>query len=205
MNSQPVVVLAPDGAVGTALGDGLASRGLPVLRLASLDDAPDSVGSVVDAGPVAMPPVVSELTTLDGDAWRALAEAPLRRALHVLQQSHRRLSSGGHIVALLPSVVTSGAAGLVPWVAAAEGYRSLLKAAARAWGRDGITVNCVLMPADLIAETSLDRPGLQPPALGRAVDLHSDVAGVVAALLGGGMSAVTGQTIAADGGVWMTP
>ena len=205
MNSQPVVVLAPDGAVGAALGDGLASRGLPVLRLASLDDAPDSVGSVVDAGPVAMPPVVSELTTLDGDAWRALAEAPLRRALHVLQQSHRRLSSGGHIVVLLPSVVTSGAAGLVPWVAAAEGYRSLLKAAARGWGRDGITVNCVLMPADLIAGTSLDRPGLQPPALGRAVDLHSDVAGVVAALLGGGLSAVTGQTIAADGGVWMTP
>jgi len=205
MNSQPVVVLAPDGAVGTALGDGLASRGLPVLRLASLDDAPDSVGSVVDAGPVAMPPVVSELTTLDGDAWRALAEAPLRRALYVLQQSHRRLPSGGHIVVLLPSLVTSGAAGLVPWVAAAEGYRSLLKAAARGWGRDGITVNCVLMPADLIAGTSLDRPGLQPPALGRAVDLHSDVAGVVAALLGGGLSAVTGQTIAADGGVWMTP
>ena len=205
MNSQPVVVLAPDGAVGTALGDGLASRGLPVLRLASLDDAPDSVGSVVDAGPVAVPPVVSELATLDADGWRASAEAPLRRALHVLQQSHRRLPFGGHIVGLLPSLVTSGAAGLVPWVAAAEGYRSLLKAAARGWGRDGITVNCVLMPADLIAGTSLDRPGLQPPALGRAIDVSSDVAGVVAALLGGGMSAVTGQTIAADGGVWMTP
>lgn len=205
MGTQPVVVLAADAAVGSAVADGLSDRGLSVLRLETPADAPVGVHAFVDAGPVAVAPVIAEITSLDALAWQSLAEAPLQRALHVLQAARRRLATGGRIVVLLPSLVTTGAAGVVPWVAAAEGYRALAKAAARTWGRDGITVNSVLVPADLVTGTTLDRPGLQPPALARTIDVKSDVAGVVAALVGDDARAVTGQTIAVDGGVWMTP
>jgi 3-oxoacyl-[acyl-carrier protein] reductase len=205
MCAKPVAILAADGAVGAFLAAGLTERGREVISLADPADAPAGVGAVVDAGLVAAAPVVTELAALDAAEWESSAEEPLRRALHVLQAAHRQLPDGGRIVVLLPSLVATGAAGVVPWVAAAEGYRSMVKAAARTWGRVGVTVNSVLVPADLIAGTSLDRPGLQPPALGGSVDIAANVTDVVAALVSGSLDGVTGQTIAVDGGVWMTP
>ena len=204
MASQPLLLLAADGAVGAPLAAGLTERGHQVLPATTPDQAPASVRAIVDAGPVAVAPSVSELSAMDSHTWSAAAEDPLRRALQVLRAAHRRLAGGGRIVILLPSLVTNGAAGFVPWVAACEGYRSLAKAAARAWGPEGVTVNCLLVPADVIAGKSLDRPGLQPPALG-ALDIHTELAAVVAALVTGELDGVTGQTIAVDGGVWMTP
>lgn len=186
MNTQPVVVLGSDGPIGAAVAEGIAARGASVLRLASLSEAGDGVGAVIDAGPVSGASPDAELTSLDGAAWEALAEAPLRRALGVLKNAHRCLAiGGGRIVVLLPSVVTTGAAGAVPSVAAAEGYRSLTKAAARAWRRDGITINCVLVSGDL-GDTG-------------------DLTDVVAAFALGDLGRMTGQTVAVDGGVWMTP
>jgi 3-oxoacyl-[acyl-carrier protein] reductase len=88
----------------------------------------------------------------------------------------------------------TGAAGVAAWAAAAEGYRSLTKAAARAWGADGVAVQCVLVPM------GIDRPGLQPPALSTAPVL----APILAALLDERLDALTGLTLSADGGVWMT-
>ncbi|HEX3901119.1 MAG TPA: SDR family oxidoreductase, partial [Mycobacteriales bacterium] len=141
----------------------------------------------------------------DADTWERQAEQPLRRALHVLQAAHLCLrGSGGRIVVLLPSFVMSGAADVVAWASAAEGYRSLTKAAARAWGDEGIAIKSVLIPASLTADSALDRPGLQPPALGRVPDLESDVAPAIAALLDERLDVVTGLTLAVDGGVWMT-
>ncbi|HWB66662.1 MAG TPA: SDR family oxidoreductase [Mycobacteriales bacterium] len=164
--------------------------------------APNGLAAVVDAVPLRSPPESVELVAFDGEAWRREAEDPLRRALHVLQGAYAGLrGTGGRIVVLLPSAVTTGAPGAVASIAAAEGYRSLAKAAARTWGRDGVTVNCLLVAAD----ADLSRPGLQPPALGRPSALRSDVTSVIATLLSPGFAAVTGATIAVDGGVWMTP
>lgn len=183
MNTQPVVVLGAESPIGAVVADGLASRGVSVLRLHAPSEAGESIRALVDAAPLSAP-AATELASLDAATWETLAETPLRRALHVLQDAHRCLSGSGRIVVLLPTPVTTGAAGLVPWVAAAEGYRSLTKAAARAWQREGITINCVLVPADADG---------------------TNVADVVAALIGDEMAAVTGQTIAVDGGIWMTP
>jgi 3-oxoacyl-[acyl-carrier protein] reductase len=208
MCAQRVVVLGAERTVGASLVAGLTGRGLDVLPLADPGDAGDvgvGVGAVVDAGPLAVAPPVGELGAIDASGWQSGAEEPLRRALQVLRAARRQLPDGGRIAVLLPSLVATGAAGVVPWVAAAEGYRSLVKAAARTWGSAGVTVNCVLVPADLVTVTSLDRPGLQPPALGPAPATMSNVVDVVAALVGGGLDGVTGQTIAVDGGVWMTP
>jgi 3-oxoacyl-[acyl-carrier protein] reductase len=211
------VVLGGDGSFGAAVTAGLAhaghraiavdDRGLDhgdAIRAAIERAAPDGVSAVVDAGYLSEPPPTGELAALPPDEWLRIAEQPMRRALHVLQAAHRSLQGGGRMVVLLPSLVMSGAAGVVAWSAAAEGYRSLAKAAARAWGSDGVTLTCVLVPAGLVADGEVDRPGLQPPALGRAPEVTSDIAPVIAGLLDEQFASVTGLTLAVDGGVWMT-
>ena len=166
-------------------------------RVASGRLAPEEASSSVKAlrEQVVDAHAVGDLVSLSSVDWMQSAEDPLRRALHVLQAAHRALrDGGGRILVLLPSLVMTGAASVAAHSAAAEGYRSLAKAAARAWGNEGIAVQCVLVP------TGIDRPGLQPPALNGTPEL----APILSALLDERLNAVTGLTLAADGGVWMT-
>ena len=86
--------------------------------------------------------------------------------------------------------------------------RSLTRTAAREFGRDGITVNCVCpasvahrMPvkddgdrAAAFAEMYADQP------LGRDGDPQADIAPTVAFLLSDASQYLTGQTLMADGG-----
>lgn len=191
---RSVAVLGADTTVGATVVTGLADSAYRVVAIGDDESFPAGATAFIDAGPLRQPPV-GELVALDAATWVSAAEDPMRRALHVLQRAHGCLrDGGGRVVVLLPSLVMSGAAGVAAWAAAAEGYRSLAKAAARAWGDEGIAVQCVLVP------TGIDRPGLQPPALSRVPEL----APVVAALLDARLDAVTGLTLAVDGGVWMT-
>jgi 3-oxoacyl-[acyl-carrier protein] reductase len=187
-------VLGAETAIGAAVVAGLTEAGFTVLLVNDEDPLPAEARSVVDAGPLREPPATGDLVGLDADGWLEAAEVPMRRALHVLQAAHRSLRGGGRIVVLLPSLVMTGAAGVAASAAAAEGYRSLAKAAARAWGADSIAIQCLLVPV------GTNRPGLQPPALNTVPEL----APVLTALLDERLDALTGQTIAVDGGVWMT-
>ncbi|HVT20575.1 MAG TPA: hypothetical protein VHE57_04225 [Mycobacteriales bacterium] len=192
---RAVTVLGADTPVGAGLVTGLARTGFDVTAVDDGAPLPTSTSVVIDAGPLRAPSTTGDLAELDPAAWTRAAEDPMRRALHVLQAAHRCLTEhGGRIVVLLPSLVMTGAAGVAAWAAAAEGYRSLAKAAARAWGAERIAIQCLLVP------TGTDRPGLQPPARGEA----PEVATVLAALLDQRLDALTGVTLAADGGVWMT-
>lgn len=182
----------------------------------ALDSARRSLGSltgVVDASSPGAAGVPAELAGMADDEWEDRTAAPLRQALHRLQGCHHSLhGTGGHVVLILPSLSLTGAPGLVAWASVTEGRRALAKAAARAWGGAGITVNCVAVPAAMLAAgdggtapPSLDRPGLPPPSLGGPPDARRDVAGVVSHLVGSDLSVLTGQTVAVDGGVWMAP
>jgi NAD(P)-dependent dehydrogenase (short-subunit alcohol dehydrogenase family) len=158
---------------------------------------------------------------------------PLRRTVACFQGAHRRLRlRGGSLVLIVPTLSLVGSSGFVPWATVAEGQRSLAKAAARAWGGEGITVNCLAVPGALLTPSiggqepvgeaapggdeapvgrdeppgsAPDRPGQPAAALGAPPDLRGGVAPVVASLVGGGWTGVTGATIAVDGGIWMTP
>jgi NAD(P)-dependent dehydrogenase (short-subunit alcohol dehydrogenase family) len=121
---------------------------------------------------------------------------------------HMKTNGWGRIVTMGTSMGLTGAAGYGPYAASNEAIRSLTRTAANEWGRDGITVNCIL-PAS--AAHRLD-PGSSPERtaafsamyddhpIGRDGDPELDIAPVVAFLLSDASRYVTGQTIGVDGG-----
>lgn len=176
--------------------------------------AADQIGELRAIVDIATPGVAAtpmQLCEVDEGGWDERVTRPLAYALHRLQGAYRALrTDGGRIVVVLPTLSMSGAAGMVPWTTVSEGQRALAKVAARAWGVENITVNCVGIPADLLAgegapAAPLDRPGLPEVSLGHRPEPRSDVARAIAGLLGDGLPFVTGATLAVDGGVWMTP
>jgi NAD(P)-dependent dehydrogenase (short-subunit alcohol dehydrogenase family) len=228
-----IVVLgdASDTDATTALASGLVELGetatvrrlgTTALEVASVlaeaEEVSDPVRAVVLASAGRDATLSGAVADLDPQQWRLRVEVPLERTLACFQGTHRHLrAGGGSFVVLVPTLALVGAAGLVPWSVVAEGQRSLAKSAARVWGRDGITVNCVAVAGALLASSaagaqgarssdppSPDRPGQPAAALSKAADLR-DVASVVATLVSDRWSAVTGATVSVDGGVWMTP
>jgi NAD(P)-dependent dehydrogenase (short-subunit alcohol dehydrogenase family) len=224
-----VAVVGADTWAGTELAAGLDDLGASVGRLdvaslrgrdgfgAALERVARQLGrldGVVVASVGIEPTLAGAVADLDGDAWKARVELPLHRTLVCFQGVLGTLrAGGGSMVLLVPTLSLVGAAGFGPWAAVTEGQRALAKAAARAWGRHAVTVNCVAVPAALLATPPTDearqayplhRPGQPPPALDRP-DMRAEVAAVVQTLLSPAWRPVTGATVAVDGGVWMTP
>jgi 3-oxoacyl-[acyl-carrier protein] reductase len=217
---------APALAAAMRRADGEAVTDIVLAPAASADDVADILDDVgtdagrrrrvvlASAGMTASQP--GELATLDQEQWRDRVERPLQRTVACFQGAHRHLRGpGGSLVVLVPTLALVGASGFAPWAAVAEGQRSLAKSAARVWGADRVTVNCVAVAAAVLvpsvrAEVSgggagPDRPGQPAPALAHAPGSWADVAPVVLSLLSDAWAAVTGVTVAVDGGVWMTP
>ncbi|GJM37296.1 MAG: 3-oxoacyl-ACP reductase [Acidimicrobiales bacterium] len=121
---------------------------------------------------------------------------------------HMRAAGWGRIVTMATSMGLTGAAGYGPYAASNEAIRSLTRTAASEWGRDGITVNCVL-PASaahrLDPAASSERGAAfaamyDDHPIGRDGDPDADIAPAVAFLLSDASRYVTGQTISVDGG-----
>jgi NAD(P)-dependent dehydrogenase (short-subunit alcohol dehydrogenase family) len=146
---------------------------------------------------------VRPLLSTSESAWEKGCEASLQTALFVLQESHRYLHErGGRIVLVTPTLSTSGEAGLVPLATAAEAIRILGKAAAKQWGRHGITVNNLAPGLDAIwdradvSSTSLGQPALPD------YDARHDVGPVVSFLASEAAAHLTAATLRVDGGAW---
>lgn len=190
------------------LGQRLATR---LVELGAAVAAPGAAGDAVD-GVVHVAAVDRAgdrlLVDTDRDAWDREAEAPIRAALAALQASYARLEGrGGSVVLVVPSIALTGAAGLVAFASAAEGIRLLGKAAARAWGKHGIRVNCVTAPVEewgIVQSTDHAVPNKHGPALGER-DVVADVAGAIASLCGPLAAGITGTTIGVDRGAVLAP
>jgi len=225
-----VAVVGADTSAGAELGAGLGELGASVAPIdvatlsgrgavaAALDAAARQSGpidGVIIASVGVGPTRRGAVANLDPDAWHDRVELPLKRTLVAFQGAFDSLRArGGTTVLLVPTLSLVGAAGFGPWAAVTEGQRALAKAAARAWGPDGVTVNCLAVPATLLRssttdeddddETPLDRPGQPAAALDRPA-MREEVAAVVHTLLSRSWRSVTGATVAVDGGVWMAP
>jgi NAD(P)-dependent dehydrogenase (short-subunit alcohol dehydrogenase family) len=113
----------------------------------------------------------------------------------------------GRIINFGSSAGLRGEPGLGDYNATKEGIRALTKTAAREWGRDGITVNCIA-PGALSKRgqefmerdpEEFERRNAQK-AIPRLGDPEEDIAPVALFLASDESRFVTGQTMFADGG-----
>jgi NAD(P)-dependent dehydrogenase (short-subunit alcohol dehydrogenase family) len=231
MASLPTtLVIATKSGIGASLAKRLRDRGDsvlqtdPALDLADVAAVADSLRSLVGSGSVdqvvlaAIDPSAfraAPMTSLSEEEWDRAAEYPMRAAFVVLQQVHAVIADGGRVVVILPTVVATGVAELVPLCTAVEAIRVMAKAVARRWGARSITVNTI--EVDLAAFVLGDDadggagevavplvPVLGQPALppGSAVD---DVLGLVDLLATPAAGAITGALLVADRGTVMQP
>jgi NAD(P)-dependent dehydrogenase (short-subunit alcohol dehydrogenase family) len=133
------------------------------------------------------------------------------RATFLLMQAVHPLmvkEGGGSIVNLGSGTGTGGEPKWGGYAAAKEGIRGLSKVAALEWGRDNIRVNviCPFAESDGVKYWKSFAPKEYEKAVGRVPmkrigDVRTDVGALVAFLLGGDATFITGQTIHVDGGI----
>lgn len=133
------------------------------------------------------------------------------RATFLLMQAVHPLmveAGGGSIVNLGSGTGTGGEPRWGGYAAAKEAIRGLSKVAALEWGRDNIRVNviCPFAESDGVKLWKQFAPNDYEKAVRRVPmkrigDVRTDVGALVAFLLGGDSSFITGQTIHVDGGI----
>jgi 3-oxoacyl-[acyl-carrier protein] reductase len=223
LDGRNAIVTGAERPLASGLASALRSAGAGVAEVSSDElhartaaEAAFARAEETFGGPVdivvhsAIPDVAFEAIDFDqvDDArWEAVWEVTMGSAIQVLQLGFERMRGrGGRFVFVTPTVSMSGAARLVPYTTAVEGVRLLAKSAARQWGPDGITVNC-LAPAPEhvpIGVVSTD-VSLAPAALGGPGDAELDLGPIAVFLASDAAHALTGATLCADGGVWMAP
>jgi 3-oxoacyl-[acyl-carrier protein] reductase len=218
------VVTGTGMVLGSGLEEALRRAGATVLGLdevlypsreaavAAFDTAArEDLGGALDVlVHAAMPEEAFEriaFSDVDDERWHAVWEGAMRSTLFVLQAAFGQMKGrGGRIVLVTPTVSMSGAEQLVPYTVAVEGQRLMAKSAARQWGPDGITVNCLApAPEHVPISVASMSVSLSPPALGGPGDVVSDLGPVAAWLASDAAHFLTGATVSADGGVWMAP
>ncbi len=225
-----LLVITTGSGIGASIATRLGLRGDLVLQPDPGLDLTDAIAveesfrSLVGSVPVdqvvlaAIDPSAfraAPITSLSEDEWDQAAESSMRAAFVVLQQVHTVIADGGRVVLILPTVVTTGVADLVPLCTAVEAIRVMAKAVARRWGARSITVNTIevelaaFMLGDEIGGGAVAIevpvvPVLGQPALpsGSAVD---DVLGLVDLLATPAAAAITGALLVADRGTVMQP
>ena len=217
LDGRVVLVTGADAPLGAGLRDGLRHAGAAVAEvdgaIDSRDDADRAVAAAIElVGPpdalvhAAVEPaglVARPFVELGDDDWWAVWEGTMRRSLWLCQALHPHLAGrDGRVVFCTPTLSMSGAPGYAALAAAVEGQRLLAKSAARQWGADGITVNCIA-PDPALLGIDAGEVALSAPALGRVGDPAEDLAPIVAFLCSPASHFLTGATLTADGGSWM--
>jgi 3-oxoacyl-[acyl-carrier protein] reductase len=188
--------------IGGAVARELRGRGVTVT------DAPDEpVDLAVYADVVDDALAVRPLSETDERAWRRRCEEPIRAFVEWLPRVHPLVApTHGAVVLVAPTVSQEGAAGLVPYTTAVEAQRLLAKSAARQWAADGITVVVVAPRLDAMAPGVDAADALRTdPVLDASTRDADSVARVVALLADPAARAMTGGTLAVDGGALMAP
>jgi len=209
-----------DGPIGRLIAEALGSR----LSLASLGDEDLSSRNTVEKGLAGLgelsgvihsfvPDSVAEsvdVADMSDQQWEKRCELVIRSTINVLQGAYTALKdSGGVIIVTLPTVGLSGQRHFAAYAAACEAQRTLVKAAARAWGKSGIRVHSVVFGPELLGGDIAEVAPKQSLLLERALPEHEvdswgdDLASTIEFLIGPGATGITGNTVAVDSGRWM--
>lgn len=217
------IMLTGSGPLATGLATGLRAGGHAVDQRAIVDVGKAAVTALVADAETALGAIdtivhvhqsaqtrctVVETTT---DQWVAMCEDSMAAAFHITQAAHRVLSASnqGRLVFVVPTIGMAGAFGLAASAAAAESLRALTKSVAKQWGKYSITVNTIAVgPQHVIAgdfgREVAEGVSLAVPAMGSAGDAATDLAPLISLLGRDDAHFLTGTTLVADGGVWLT-
>lgn len=217
------VLLTGRGRLATELAAGLRAGGHEVALRPIVDVSRSAVDETVADAEAALRTIdtvvhvhecaQARTTVVDStpDQWAAMCEDSMTAAFHVTQASHRVLAGGeqGRLVFVVSTIGMAGAFGLAASAAAAESLRALTKSVAKQWGKYGITVNAIAVGPQHVIEGDLGREvaegvSLAVPAMGSAGDVATDLAPLVSLLGRDDAHFLTGTTLVADGGVWLT-
>lgn len=152
-----------------------------------------------------------DIGLLSDEDWRVACGAAMKSVLYALQAAFTQMAGrGGSVVVVGPSLSLAGAGQLVALSTAVEGQRGLVKSTARQWGQRGITVNWIAAAprglSPLFATLPLPvKPDAVMVALGRPLDLATEIAPVIEFLGSAAGRVMTGATLMLDGGEWMVP
>lgn len=151
--------------------------------------------------------VAQPLIATEPADWEIRGDALIREAIFTFQAAFSTFTGGpGRIVVVAPTVGFTGAPEFVPYTTAVEGVRAMAKSAARQWGPQGITVNTVMVPPDLVAPVLVAHTTFNaPPVIGRLPDVRADVVEAIGLFARATATAVTGATVIVDGGSVMAP
>jgi NAD(P)-dependent dehydrogenase (short-subunit alcohol dehydrogenase family) len=141
--------------------------------------------------------------------WDASQAVNLRAYFFACQAAARQMRAArrGAIINYSSISYMMGLANLAPYVAANAGIMALTRSLAREWGPDGIRVNAVA-PGWVLTERQ-KRLWITPEALAAHLDRQclkaplepADMVGPTLFLASSVSAAITGQVLAADGGV----
>ena len=217
------VLVTGSSALATGLASGLRDAGHSVDQRRIDDVNRAAVNRVVADAEVALGAIdtivhvhesAQTRTTVvetTAEQWSATCEDSMAAAFHVTQAAHRVLaaSTSGRLVFVVPTIGMAGAFGLAASAAAAESLRALTKSVAKQWGKYGITVNAIAVGPQHVIAGDLGREvtegvSLAVPAMGSAGNAAADLAPLVSLLSLDDAHFLTGTTLVADGGVWLT-
>lgn len=214
LKARSAIVVTAPGDIGSAVAAGLRYRGWPVAVIeAARSGGPDriaasfarasmgigAVGLVVDCL-AARPGPVQSMADCPDDIWTMTCEEPLRIAWFVAMAARDALRpAGGAYVVVLPVGSLAGRAGQAAFGALLEGRRTLVKSAARQWGRDRIRVNAVAVALEGQITSRW------PAALGRVPDIRDDIVPFLELIADDRCCVLTGATMVVDGGTVMVP
>lgn len=156
---------------------------------------------------IAVTGVGKHLQDVTDDEYELVFETGPRATFAFMRACHPHLKDGGRVVNLRSGSEFQGLNGYSHYIASKAAVGGLTRAAAREWGRDGITVNAIapfsLSPA--AAGWFEDKPDelakiVKAFAIPRPGDAEADIGRTVVYLVGPDASYVTGQTLSVDGG-----
>lgn len=169
----------------------------------------DAVVHNATSGRSSQPLAVENATPDDWDEHLGVA---LRGAYHLARHAREALiATQGTLVVLSSTTGLEGNASLPLYASVKGGQRGLVKALAREWGPDGVTVNCLTplaqtpgMDRAVAADPSLAAKNVARTALGWVGDPESDIGPVLVFLVSPAARYLTGQNLFANGGALMS-
>ena len=156
---------------------------------------------------IAVTGVGKHLQDVTDKEYELVFETGPRATFAFMRACHPHLKDGGRVINLRSGSEFQGLNGYSHYIAAKSAVGGLTRAAAREWGRDGITVNAIapfsLSPA--AAGWFEDKPDelatiVKAFAIPRPGDAELDIGRAAVYLASPDASYVTGQTLSVDGG-----